>query len=474
MSQQAPYSFITLAGARAQLFQRLYSSVFWSDAELNLYIIEALQTWQALTSYWRNDFIFQSQSGITWMDLTDTVAMPNTLRPYTITDQQVYQLILLHLLEPTTGPVSLQFTTDDIYGAIQRRRDELLSLTSCTQTRFTIGAVAGRITLPDSVIDVRRLAYLPTQSPLAAVGYGTGRYGFGKYGISAPVGALTPSPAVLWPADSWDELSFNRNYTILPAGTPGTPSTYLMSTQPPLSFDVDTPPSFAGSYELLTVNADAALNPAVPSTFPIPDDWIHVIKWGALADLMSRESNSKDVLRAQYAEQRYRMGLSALSVASALLGMRIGNVALQIDSVRSADSYRTSWQAETPGMPDTILHSGLNLIALAPVPDAPTNPYSLTATVVENAPIPAADGDFLQVGRGDLDALLKYAEHLAMFKAGGSEFTDSISMLKEFLSHAATYNRKLLELAEFASVIYGQSKLEKDFAPVAVPEEEAA
>lgn len=472
MSQAAPYSFINLGQARAQLSQRLYNSTFWSDAELNLLIQESLQTWNALTSFWRADFTFQSQPGVTWMDLTDIVAMPNTLRPYTYTDAQLYQLILLHLLEPTTGPVSLQFTTDDIYGAMQRRRDELLSLTSCTQTRSTVGATPGRITLSDSVIDVRRMAYLPNL--LGGIGYGSGRYGFGPYGISTTIGVIKPVPIVLWPADSWDELSFNRGYLQLPAGTPGTPSAYLMSTQPPLSFDVDTPPAFAGSYELLTVNAGAALNPTVPSTFPIPNDWIHVIKWGALADLLSRESNSKDALRAQYCNQRYEMGVKALSAASALLGMRIANVPLQIDSVRGADSYRTNWQGETPGMPDTILHSGLNLIALVPAPDAPTIPYSLTATVVENAPIPVVDGDFIQVARDTLDVILDMSVHIAMFKAGGAEFGSTIPLFERFIKSAALYNHKLAEIAEYKSIIYGQSSLEKEFAPVATSEEDAA
>ena len=472
MSQALPYSYVNLGQARTQLSQRLYNSTFWSNAELNLYISEALQTWNALTSFWRADFTFQSQPGVTWMDLTDTTAMPNTLRPYTTTDAQLYQLILLHLLEPTTGPVSLQFTTDDIYGAIQRRRDELLSLTSCTQTRSTVPATPGRITLADNVIDVRRMAYLPNL--LGGGGYGSGRYGFGPYGISKTVGVLVPVPITLWPADSWDELSFNHSYLQLPAGTPGTPSTYLMSTQPPLSFDVDTPPAFAGSYELLTVNAGATLNPTVPAPFPIPDDWIHVIKWGALGDLLSRESNSKDALRAKYCTQRYEMGVKALSSAAALLGMRIANVPLQIDAVRGADSYRASWQSENAGQPDTILHSGLNLIALVPAPDAPTIPYSLTATVVENAPIPTADGDFIQVSRDDLDVLLDYCVHLAMWKAGGAEFVSTMPLFDRFMKSATFYNHKLSELAEYTSIILGQSQLEKSFNPVAVSADEAA
>src|SRR5215472_11842789 len=159
MSQAQPYSFITFAQVKQQLANRLYDSnmVFFSDPELGTYVIEALQTFNAITSYWRGDFTFPSVEGQVWYSIP---SLANSLVPYTTTDASVYQQICYHLLEPITGPVSLQYTTDDIVNAVQRRRDELLSITSCTQSVLTVGAVAGRITLPDTVIDVRRMAYL--------------------------------------------------------------------------------------------------------------------------------------------------------------------------------------------------------------------------------------------------------------------------------------------------------------------------
>jgi hypothetical protein len=469
MSQAAPYSYISFLEMRQAIARRLYdpTMVFWSDAELVFYATEALRTWNAFTSYWRGDFNFASQQNVTWYDLTDTTNLPNTLRPITVTDEAIYQEILYHMLEPVTGPVSLQFTTDDVYQAMARRRDELLSISGCTQTITTVGAVAGRITLDDRVIDVRRMAYLPTSSVLTGAGYGVGRYGFGLYGRSASPGHGMPLPSVVWADDTWGEQSFNPLYTILPAGTPGTPSTYLLSTQPPLSFDVDTPPAFAGSYQLLTVNAGADIVPGLPQTMSIPDDWTHVIKWGALADLFGRESNAQDTLRAQYCEGRYRMGAAALATAPALLAMRNGNVPLQIDAVREADQYRATWQAEYAGNPSLALHAGLNLVALVPVPDTGhlTIPYSLTATVVENAPIPALDDDDVQVGRDDLDAVIDYAVHLAMLKSGGAEFVTSISLFQRFMKQATLYNSKLNELGEFTKALYGLSAREQAMNP---------
>jgi hypothetical protein len=473
MSQAAPYQYITLSTLRQQLANRLYdaSMVFWSSAELTVYIAEALRTWNALTGYWRGDFVAPTVLSQTWYDIS---GLANTLRPYTVTDQSVYETILYHLLEPTTGVVSQQFSNDDIVQAVARRRDELLSITSCTQTVRLVGAVAGRITLADSVIDVRRMAYLPNQSVLTGVGYGTGRYGFGIYGRSAKPRIDIPKPSVLWPEDTFAEQSYDALYTLNPAGAPGLPSTYLLTTQPPLSFDTNCPPAFGGNYELLTVEAGAALTfgSLPPATFTIPDDWTPAIKWGALADLFSRESNAQDPLRAQYCETRYRQLAAILrDSAPALLAMRVNNVPAQVSSVRGSDLYNTSWEGADPGTPTSVSYSGMNLFALNPPADDGINgvPHDLTVTVVENAPIPLLDADQVQVARDDLDVLLDYCVHIAMVKAGGGDFMATLPLYKRFMSQAAMYNRKLSEVGEYTDTLMGMAVRERGLNPVQQP-----
>jgi hypothetical protein len=643
------YNYITLSTAQQQLSNRLYDATqqFWTPAELTLYIQEALLTFNALTSYWRGDFNFPSVPLQFWYDLT---LQPNSLCPFTITDADLYELIQYHLLEPATGVnpwtgVSTQFTADDLIRAVERRRNELLSLTNCTQTRRLTPAVPGRIslanlipaiptnqqlaadnfiranenplnpavwslfgggpplqilndvciasvlgtdsdelytgvTLPDDqfvsciiggvgstgvagvfarstlgfgyvafvagplgpgtlitlenslgttftatatvnpgavlllscigtsitvsldgtvvisitdtnatsgsagliigtsgtlsdtfvtdfstgaivstpgayVIDIRRLAYLPISN---GIPYGTGLYGVGPYGAGLPY-----LGSVVWPEDSWGEQSFNRNYTLAPAGTP---LTYLQTTQPPISFDTDCPPAFGGNYELLTSESGPSLSASTPQTLGIPDNWAHVIKWGALADLFSKESNAKDSPRAEYCNMRYQMGLALLSKAPQLLQLRMGNVPLQIDSVRSADLYQTGWQSSPPGTPGEALHAGMNLLALNPVPSAAA---SLTATVVQTAPLPVKPNDPVQVSPDDLDAIIDYAQHLAAFKLGGAEFQATIPLFKRFMKQAATYGLKLAEIAEYTSVIYAQSAREKEQNPLLAP-----
>lgn len=582
----ATYNYVTQATFLAQLASRLYDPTeqFWSHAEKTLYLSEALRCWNALTSSFRGDFLFTPALNATFYDLTDTTAMPNTLRPVTLLDTDIYRLIQYHLLEPSTGVnpwagVSTQFSADDLINAVSRRRDELLSISGCTVARHLLPATPGRILLPDTTIDLRRVAYAPVtnqftsgtliqssggtildkfRSRIANSASGhvyqiTGTYqnlasvpvvirlsnasgsassaqsipamGFANISLTLTgdssqffyqietqsitdslavvglnalafdtttatqltllnatfqgawaaqsgavvtltqgVNSLPTAATALFPDDTWSMQSFNRGYT---TATPGTPSAYLLSTQPPLSFDVDRAPGFAGQYDLVTVDAGAALSAQIPTALSVPDDWAHVIKWGALADLLSREGDATDQARAAYCEQRYRMGAGLLTDAPALLSARVNNVPVMVDSMRNADLYTRNWQGVTPGTPSTILQSGLNLIALTPAPA--TTPVSCTLTVAANAPIPANDAANVQVARDDYDAILDYCVHIAMFKAGGSEFTDSMPLMNRFMQQAALYNSKLREWGEFSKMLLGVSGEESAMAPRTEP-----
>ncbi len=436
-----PYSYITLAQARAQLAAKLYdisANLFWSDAEKDQYIIEALRTWNSLTSTWRAEFVFNTGAGVTWYDIP---SLANTLRPYTVTDSDLTQLIEYHLLEPITPTYPLvwagsaQFSISDILGAIQRRRDEVVSATGCTITQQLVIAAPGRIFMPDAVIDIRRVAWIP------AVGFGD-----------------TNVP--LWGDDQWSLQSFERDYT---TQAPGTPSSYRRSTEPPLSFNVDIDPAVPGQYDVLSVNAGSALSTAAATLLNIPDDFAWVIKWGAMADLLGRESNAKDALRSQYCEARYVQGLAALLHSPAVLAARLNNLPLDVDSVQNADNFRPGWQAETPAQPDMLLTAGLNLIGFAAIPD---NTYGATLSVVQNAPVPAIDSDPVQVSKDDLEAVLDYAQHLASFKMGGTEFLSTIQLLDGFHKRAMLYNSKLKELGEFTDPTYELSDLQAETNPV--------
>lgn len=428
-----PLSFVL-----QELANRLYDSTFqfWSQAELTLYVQEAFRTWNALTSYWRGDFVMESAQGAIFYDSTNTTTAPNTLRPMTVTDVQMYTLIEYHLLEPPVGAGpwtgSLQFTLDDILNAVQRRHNEMLGVTGCTLSHSATNATPDRIQLPNTVLDLVRVAYS------AAVG--------GSY-------------APLFQDDTWAMQSYRSKFT---TQDPGVPTVYRVSTEPLLAFDADVPP-LPGTYDLLLVDAGAVLSLITPSTFSVPDDWTWVLKWGALADLLGRESNAKDPVRQKYCEQRYQQGLSLLGAASAVLAARINNQPALLDAVVSADQYNTTWQGLAQGTPTEALTAGLNLIALSPPPSA--GPFSVLLTVVENAPIPVAATDCCQLTQDIYDIILDYAQHLATFKQGGAEFMATQPHLTRFLAAAALYSSKLAQQGEFSKMLYAISQGQSNMSP---------
>lgn len=436
-----PYNFISLNQAVQELSNRLYdrTQTFWSSAELQVYIVEALRTFNALTGYWRDDFILNTVEDQLWYDISSISDAPNTIRPVTVTDVDVVTAIEYHLLEPPTGVTwtgSLQFNINDLLQAIARRRDEVLSGCGITLTESSISATPGRKFLPDSTIDIRRIAWMPID-------------GFGYTAVP------------MWADDQWELQSYNRDYTI---DDPGVPATYRQSTEPPLSFDVSPPPIVPGSYDVLTVNAGVALSIASPNTLSVPNDWVWLIKWGALADLMGRDSLSHDALRQKYCEMRYQQGMKLMFDCPALLAARIVNLPLNIDAVQNNDNFDPNWQAADAGQPDTLLTAGLNLIVCSPVPDA--GPYSITLTVVRNAPIPTIGSDALQMGKDELDVILDYSQHLALFKSGGTEFIATLPLLQRFYTQCALYGYKLKQLGDFQEEIYSLSQLQSETNPV--------
>lgn len=434
-----PYTHATFNEAISALSARLYGSAFFTNTELGVYICEALRTWNAYTSFWRRDFVFDLLINTHWYDL---ITPATSLRKLTLTDFDLLTSIDYHLLEPNIAVYPLvwagssQFAITDILSAIQRRRDELLGITGCYLSVINYPAVPGAIYVADSTIDIRRIAWLPTP-------------GFGY------------TNRTLRSSDPWSKQSFDPNYTI---AAPKPPTNYLQSTQPPLSFTVDSTPPCAGLYEVISTNSGAALTTLASHQLLVPDDWAWVIKFGAMADLLARESNAKDSLRAQYCEQRYREGTVLLSQAASLLALRINNVPVQIDSARNGDDFNSTWQALAASTPKSAYTAGLNLVGFGPKPDSSTA-YSVTATVVENAPVPTAGGDSIQLSHEDYDAVLDYAQHLAMVKVGGAEFLATIPLYARFIKQAALYNSKLTELGQFQKAIYDIGGLQEERKP---------
>ena len=437
------YSFITFAQAKTQLAQRLtdLTKQQWTDTELGLYIIDALQSFNALANFYREEFVFNSQANVTWYDITNTAQAPATLRPMSYTDQQIVNYIQYHFLEPQTSTYpltwtgSLQFSVSDLLNAIQQTRDEILSESVCTVTEALIAANAGRTFLNQAALGLRRVVWIPTT-------------GFGY------------TPNMLIPSDLWSQQSFEAGF---PQLAPGIPLSYRQSSEPPLSFDVDVQPAVPGNYDVLTINAGSDLSDVSSSVLPIPNDWCWVNKWGAIAQLLSRDSVASDPFRAKYAQVRYQEGIGAMRTTPALLGARINDVPVVITPLTEADFYVANWQGLTPGTPTDLYYAGLNLVALSPQPT--TTAFAVTANVVRNMVLPSVDADFLQIGRDDVGAILDESFHLAMFKSGGAEFALTFPSHGNFLRRCALYNSKLSALSQYLEFLDGMGQSDERIHP---------
>lgn len=416
------YSYATLQDALNAVAARLYDSTFqqWTQSELTGYVKEALQTWNAMSGFWRSEMAFPLSQGQWWYDLR---TQPGSIIPYTVSQYSLITQIENHLLEPPTPDTwtgSLQFSLSDILSALQRRTNEAIGTTACTVTKSLISApVGGRVQMAGNVIDIKRVAWFPVS-------------GFGF------------TNKILRQSDMWSTRAFTNAYTVSPQRPP---SAWMQNTEPPITFDVNYAPPVPGQYEVLTVNAGPAWTQGVDPLLPFPSDWAWVAKWGALMDLLSRESNAKDALRADYCKRRYVEGLGLLQVMPTALALRLNNIPASLGSVRGGDDFNATWQSKPPAQPK-VGYIASNQLAVAPAPSS--GPWSATVSVCQNAPLPSSLGDFIQVGQDNFDTIIDLAHHLAMFKAGGEEFAATVTLYQNAQRKAALYNGKLKEMGFFS------------------------
>lgn len=225
-----------------------------------------------------------------------------------------------------------------------------------------------------------------------------------------------------------------------------------------VEFDCPNGP-FDGFYGAVIVIASETTGGTTDNLLYIPNDWYWVLKFGMMSDLLRKESESTDLERADYCERRFQEGLQLMNEMPWLTQARIDNVPCDTPSVAEMDTFSYEWQSD-PDAAVVIVRGGIDLFAISPIippPNPPTVPdtdVAVTLTLVGNAPIPVADGDFVQVSRDVLDLILDEAQHLAMFKTGGFDFAESTRTLhKSFLIGALSTNARLRESGIFPTDI---------------------
>lgn len=422
------YSHITWGTLKAQLSARLHdpAKTFWVDAELGVYLTEALRTFSLLSMYWRTQASFSTSALTFHYDLP--TALPAAVG-YTVTDRSLINAIQHHLQEPATSSWAggwtgtAMFTLDDVASALQRRRDQFLVETGIVVSRsaYTYTPAAGRVTLLDSSMDVRRAAWVDD------AGY-----------------------SHLWRTDE-RELTMMGNSWV--TGLAQTPLYYSIMSPPPITMQLAPAPTETKVIEIISVSSGPVLAPTASATvLGIPDDMSWIVKWGALADLLSKDGPAQDPARAKYCEARYEEGLKLAMLAPMIINARIAGVPVLIHAIVDMDSYKPNWQNDTAAIPTDILTAGRNLIYMYPKPLGVT---SVMLDLVQNAPIPVNDGAQVEIGREQLDAIIGYAEHLAMFKVAGEEWHATNSGYENLVKLAMNYNSRLKTMSKYLISLHG-------------------
>jgi len=412
-----PYAYYPLSQLLTDLALRLQdpNNVFWASAELTVYIQDALRTWNAMAAWYRDRFSFNTTDNVVWYNLS---TQTGTLVPYTVTDTYLFEEIEYHLLEPPTATYSgsEMFTNQDLVNALQKRRDQFLLETGSVVTQQMVpGAQTNRLQLPDYVIDVRRMAYLDS----------TGTY------------------TLMWRSSESEANSFDYGWWT----APGSPSGYSVVEPAPVVTQMIPTPVLPGSLDLLSINAGAALNPSVGVVLGVPDDFSWVVKWGALADLLTRDGQASDPTRAKYCQQRWIEGVRLAKLSTTAITGAIDGNNVPINSVFDMDTAYSGWQNNTPAPPSILGLAGMNMLAVADPPN--TAAHSIQLDLLRNMPVPVLATDLIQVGREELDVITDYAEHLAAFKMGGAEFLATLPAYERMVALARKQNERWRAFSRF-------------------------
>ena len=200
--------------------------------------------------------------------------------------------------------------------------------------------------------------------------------------------------------------------------------------------------------DLIVLNAGASLNPIDPThgvLMGVPDDFTWAVKFGAMADLLGADGPAKDSQRAAYCQRRWEEGIALAKIAESVLFLTIDGVPMYSEALATVDTARHLWENYSGNPPFMGAMTGLNLMAMI---DPPGGSYSITLDLVTNALIPSSEGDYIQLGREELAAVLGYAEHLATFKCGGAEFAQTMRHYDRIMSLATSYNLKLAAITQ--------------------------
>lgn len=272
---------------------------------------------------------------------------------------QVLDEIQYHLLEVANAGQSFfseQWTRDEVLSYFTNRQNQFLRDTAILLKRETLDYSAGQLRQPlpedwaitqrvvwkknppayTNTMTIDEFARAADSSITEADSFRIVSFGFGALSGSFPTYKELPRSDE-WDADYGDPTWSNTS-------TPQ-PLVYMDEELPSLEIQIAPVPTNAGTVEVLYVynstspvagdtmridefarrpdtNITAAdrtrftgVGFSIPSGgFILPDEFIPALKWGVMADMLSKVGRGQDLQRAAYCESRYQEGVEAAAI----------------------------------------------------------------------------------------------------------------------------------------------------------------
>jgi hypothetical protein len=378
--------------------------------------------------------IFPTVASTPFYDLS---AKLPALRARTYTFDDLTKEIQYHLLEPAAGVAGTgmtdQFTIGQITSALARRRNQFVIDSRIPLTFTTVTAPAppiNTVQLDNSVALITRAAW-----------------------TAAATGIVTP----LRRSDSFGAQSYDSIWNL----NPGKPFAYSQAENMPGTLILIPPPLASGSVHL-TYAQTLNLTVAAGTSFAIPDEFAFALKYGAIYEVLSTNSQGYDPIRSRYCMERYSAAIEIAAAQRSILRVRSNDIPLSLATLGQLDSRKPYWQTGT-GAPQ-IAACAYDLLAFYKVP---SGVYSITCDVAQSAPLPTSDGSYIQVGREELPYLFDYCRHILMLKIGGTEFVQSMPLYDNFLRGAAQRNKLIAAKARYLTPLFTTPSQEAQELPAA-------
>ena len=403
------YQHLTFGALKTLAHKRVGAAAFYTEAEMGLYLIEAFRIWNLLTGHFRKTASVSTTAS--------TIFYNTALHLQTVTEQEVLNEMQFHTLEtPDSGATldSDMWTIGEWVDYINSRMANFTAETKLIlnretpfasvidQTQYDLGTAVST-----DLLGVHRVAWLDA----AGISHGLREDSTFTY----------------------DRLL--RTWTTSAASQE--PEVYIRAGRPQLKLEIIPAPVAAGTIDILYTKRPAQLPQiADTTTLDLPNEFTPYLKWGALADVFSKEGQAHDPEKAEYCEARYQEGiLVARAVLRRQMQGRVefAGVPLDFETFESMDMGADGWQADD-STPTVWMPVGLTQLAINPAHLAGSGTLDIDG--LTSFIVPPTDGTFPDIPHSDVERIVDYAHHLATFKQGGQEFQTGIKMFQNFIQAA--------------------------------------